>query len=133
MSERWPGGGFVGHWLPVLAWMAIIAAGTSWPGPPALAIEGGDKVAHLLAYAVLGGLLMRAFHGGVGLGAGAAALAAIVWGVTYGAYDEVHQAFLASRTCSTADLAADALGVSAAAIIGYIVVRRALNTSRRRR
>lgn len=133
MSERRAPGGLLRYWLPVLAWMAVITMGTSLPGPPVLELEHGDEIAHLLAYAVLGGLLFRAFRAGIGFGAGLSALATIMWGVTYGAYDEIHQAFLASRTCSTTDLVADALGVSAAAIIGYIVVRRALNTSRHER
>lgn len=116
---------FVRYWLPVLAWMTVISAGTSMPVPLVMELEGGDLVVHALIYAVLGGLLFRAFRGDVGLGIGWSALAAVLWGGLYGAYDEVHQAFLASRSCSLVDWGADLLGVGAATVVGVLVSRRA--------
>ncbi len=121
MREGGPQGRFATHWVPVLAWMAVISAGTSLPGQTVMVPEGGDWFVHLGIYAVLGGLLLRAFLGAMQFGPATSALITVLWGGLYGAYDEVHQAFVGTRTCSPADLAADLAGLSLAAIIGYII------------
>ena len=114
-------GRFTSHWLPVIVWMATIMVGTSLPRAPGLAVEGGDKIAHFVAYGLLGGLLLRAFMG-AGQGLWAAALATLASGATYGAVDEVHQAFLPTRTCSVEDLAADVMGLGLAVLVGWLVM-----------
>ena len=123
MASKQPSGRFVTYWLPVLAWMAVITAGTSIPRPPSLLIESGDKIAQFVVYAVLGALLVRAFRGVGGYGTWRAALAGIVSGCAYGALDEVHQAFLPTRSCSAGDLAADVIGVVGAVAIITVIGR----------
>lgn len=77
---------------------------------------GADKVAHALAYAVLGALLAWA-TGRPGL---AVALATL-----YGVSDELHQAFVPGRTPDVLDLVADLLGATAgAAAVGFHHRRR---------
>ena len=113
--------GFVGYWLPVLLWMALIMVGTSLPRPPHLGVESGDKLAHLVAYGVLGVLLMRAFRFAAACPWWQAALASVLFGTAYGVLDEVHQAFLPSRTCSVEDLVADVMGLIAAALVTWVI------------
>lgn len=121
MASKQTRGRFVTYWLPVLAWMAVIEVGTSIPHPPGLPVEGGDKIAHFVVYAVLGALLVRAFRGAVGLATWQAALASILSGSVYGALDEIHQAFLPTRSCSAGDLLADAIGVVGAVAIASVI------------
>jgi len=112
--------GFTVYWLPVIVWMAVIMVGTSLPQAPGLPVEGGDKIMHLVAYGVLGGLLLRAFMA-AGQGLLAATGTTLVSGAAYGAVDEVHQAFLLTRTCSMGDLAADVVGVVVALLAGWLI------------
>jgi VanZ family protein len=93
-------------WLPVLAWAAVIFAFSSIPS-----LSSGlgvwdtvlRKGAHITEYAVLGGLLYRAFE------REAPALAA---GIAYAATDELHQHFVRGRHASPVDVAIDAVGVA---------------------
>jgi len=86
--------------------------------PPVLPGDLSDKFEHGLAYAGLTLLLVRALAGGVWRGVTArvcvraAAIAAL-----YGATDELHQRFVPGREADVLDLAADALGASAAAAL----------------
>jgi len=113
-------GRFVRYWLPVLVWMAAILLGTSVPSGGHLAVLGGrDKLAHVLVYAVLGLLLLRAFRGAARLATPLAAFASLAVGLAYGSLDELHQAFVPTRTCSAADLLADLVGIAAAVLLGW--------------
>lgn len=93
-------------WLPVVAWAAVIFALSSLPS-----LSSGlgtwdlilRKAAHITEYAVLGGLLYRAF------GREAPALAA---GIAYAATDELHQHFVDGRHASVVDVGIDAVGVA---------------------
>ena len=93
-------------WLPVLVWAAVIFTFSSIPS-----LSSGlgvwdtvlRKCAHVTEYAILGGLLYRAFE------REAPALAA---GIAYAATDEVHQHFVRGRHASPADVAIDAVGVA---------------------
>ncbi len=115
---------FISLWGPVLAVMAVIftASGISDPGAP----PGGmsDKTAHFLAYAALGGALMRALAGGR-----AAAmtvrrlLLATLLATLYGVTDELHQHFVPGRTPDLLDVAADAGGAIAGAASVAAVAR----------
>jgi len=108
--------------------MAVILTGTSLPQPPELPAEGGDKVAHWIAYAVLGALLMRAFKSAVTCTWWRAAVASVVLGSVFGALDEWHQAFLPTRSCSAGDLAADVIGVVFAAGVTWALGCRVFQT-----
>lgn len=103
---------FVRYWLPVLVCAAAILVGTSLPRVPGPEVEGGDKLAHLLAYGVLGLLLMRAYRSGAGLPCGRAAGMTMLVGGLYAALDELHQAPLPYRTASVHDFAADLAGLA---------------------
>ena len=111
-------GTFVRYWLPVLAWMVVILFGTSVSPPPGLPmLGGGDKLAHGVAYAVLGLLLLRAFRSVSRWAAPRALFASLLVGGSYGVLDELHQALLPTRTCSAADLLADLVGLTAAVML----------------
>lgn len=94
-------------WLPVLAWAALIFAFSS---VSALSTGLGfwdvvlRKGAHLLEFAVLGALLVRA----TGL-----VVPAVALGVGYAATDELHQTFVPGRDGNAVDVAIDAVGVAA--------------------
>ena len=93
-------------WLPVVAWAAVIF---TLSAIPSLSTGLGTwdtilrKGAHLTEYAILGGLLYRAF--------GRKALAFAV-GIAYAATDELHQYFVHGRHASPVDVAIDAVGVA---------------------
>jgi VanZ family protein len=93
-------------WLPVLVWAAVIFTFSSIPSLSS-GLGAWDmvlrKCAHVTEYAILGGLLYRAFE------REAPALAA---GIAYAATDEVHQHFVRGRHASPVDVAIDAAGVA---------------------
>lgn len=111
-------------WLLVALWSGVILVGTSLPArhlPPLGA--GRDKVAHLLAYAVLGAVVasalsrehpQRTFL--------LILLMSVGWGAAFGLMDEWHQRLL-QRTCSWNDWVADVIGATAGAA-GFITYRR---------
>ena len=95
-------------WLPAIAWAALIFALSSRPRLPVDLEPGTDKIAHFLAYAVLGVLLARAREAeGFGFGW------ALALGLAYAASDEWHQSFVPGRATELGDWIADALGVGA--------------------
>ena len=77
-------------------------------------------MAHAAAYAVLGALLLRAVAGAdwSRITAGGVLLA-FVLAVSYGLTDEFHQSFVPGRTPELRDLAADALGAAAGALLAW--------------
>jgi len=106
---------FVRYWLPVIACAAAITVGTSLPRAPGLAIDGGDKLAHFLAYGLLGLLLVRALRQTTKVAPATMMLVTIVAGGLYAALDELHQIPLPGRTASVGDWAADLAGLAVAA------------------
>ena len=108
----------LGNWLPAVVQMAVIFGLSSIPDLNALPSGVSDHAAHFVAYALLGGFLLR----GVALGtwSGVTPHAAVVaWGgsVVYGATDEFHQMFVHGRTAALDDLLADGLGAAAAVAV----------------
>jgi VanZ family protein len=103
----------LGLWLPVIAYMAILFQLSSHPALPGSTLTP-DWVQHAVAYAGLAAVTLRATSGGRWAGVTAASLAA-AWLIAtiYGASDELHQAFVPSRTADLRDLAADAAGAAA--------------------
>jgi VanZ family protein len=99
-------------WAPVVLWAGLIFGLSSVPD---LGTGLGTwdvvlrKIAHFGEYAVLGLLLARA------IGREALAVAA---GVAYAASDELHQHFVAGRHAAFRDVAVDAAGVLAGALLG---------------
>ncbi|MBM3778858.1 MAG: VanZ family protein [Acidimicrobiia bacterium] len=100
----------VGLWGPVVVYMAAIFWLSSLsfpPRPPVLS----DKAGHLLLYAGLGAVIVRALAGGlparIGWGPG---LMAVAITAVYGVTDELHQLYVHNRSAEIGDVYADALG-----------------------
>lgn len=100
----------------LICYWLVAFAGTHIPIPPGTIPRGGDKVLHLVGYAVLGALLMglRASRGPFGW---PSVLARWLVLAAYGAFDEVTQLFV-RRRADVADWCADVIG----AMIGLFVV-----------
>ena len=102
------------RWLPVVAWAAVIFAFSSVPD---LGTGLGTwdtllrKTAHVLEFALLGALLLRATR---------RPWPALALGVAYAASDEVHQHFVAGRHASARDVLIDSAGV----VLGLLAWQR---------
>ena len=102
-------------WAPVVAWAALIFVLSSIPS-----LSSGlgvwdtilRKGAHVVEYAILGALLLRAWG---------RELPSFLAAVAYAASDELHQHFVRGRHASPVDVAIDACGVT----LGILAVRRA--------
>jgi len=107
------------HWLPVVAWAALIFALSSVPN-----LSSGlgfwdlvlRKAAHVTEYAILGALLFRALE---------RELPAFTIAVAYAVTDEIHQHFVRGRHASPVDVLIDAAGI-AVGIAAYSAARRRL-------
>jgi VanZ family protein len=105
-------------WLPVIAWIAVLYRLSSRGELPGAGLVW-DKLAHFVAYALLGVLCLRACHGGLGpLRLGPVVLA-MALSLAHGAVDEWHQSRVPGREASVRDWIADAAGAAAAlALVG---------------
>ena len=114
----------LGLWGPVVLCMALLFHESSQPSVPALVDRIWDKLLHSGAYAVLGGLMLRALSEGFRrpVTAGMAAVAVLLT-TLYGASDEFHQWFVPPREMDARDLVADFTGASIAAMAGYLCFR----------
>ena len=105
-------------WAPAGAWAALLFGLSALPELSAGAsIPYGDKVAHLVAYAIFGTLL--AFGRGR-TGRPIPHLLLLLIGALYALSDEWHQSFVPGRVPDVADWAADLLGL----VTGYTVGAR---------
>jgi VanZ family protein len=110
----------------VWLWASVIFVLSSFSTLPSPPSGITDKHEHLVAYALLSALLVRALSHASWSGVttrvvlAAAALAAL-----YGVSDEVHQYFVAGREASATDFAADALGaaMAAGALRAWAIIR----------
>jgi VanZ family protein len=133
---------FVSYWMPVIAWLLLIFAGSTellsaaqtsrflvpflrWLSPD---ISLGTietiqfairKLGHLTEYAILAALLWRALRGGTDLHAKMSILFIGAWFACaiFAASDEFHQSFVPSRTASLHDVIIDIFG----ALIGLAI------------
>ena len=104
---------FLNLWLPVLLWMGEIFVGSSIGSMPQV---GGDttdaivhRTAHLIEFAILSGLLLRAISAGRAIARREIVITLIV--VTlYGASDEYHQGFTPGRSSELSAVVFDAAG-----------------------
>ena len=105
-------------WTPVACYMAIIYAASSTPSPPEIAPGVSDKLMHLLAYAGLGIVLLRALtRRWTDRVTPRIGFTAVVIAALYGASDEIHQAFVPGRSMEALDLLADATGAAIASSV----------------
>jgi VanZ family protein len=113
-------------WLPVAVYMLGIFIGSSLSNPP-MPSDVPDVSLHEAAYFGLTVLVIRALArarwSGVTWGA---LVGAVVIAVLYGVTDEFHQSFVPNRHAELRDLAADAIGASAAAVVvgAWGIIRR---------
>ncbi|MGH7311652.1 MAG: VanZ family protein [Candidatus Rokuibacteriota bacterium] len=140
------------HWLPPLAWMAVIvllstevgsAEYTSrmllpllrwalpWATPLQLdALHGlARKGAHVTEYAVLTFLWFRALTAGARWSPRAAAWTALATGLGWACLDEAQQSLARTRTASLGDIALDGAGTLAAVLVARMGWRRAADVT----
>jgi VanZ family protein len=104
---------FLNLWLPVLLWMGVIFIGSSIGSMPQVGGDTSDAIvhrtAHLIEFALLGWLVLRALSDGRVPDRRAVIIALIV--VTlYGASDEYHQGFTPGRSSELSAVVFDAAG-----------------------
>ncbi len=108
--------------LPPLVWAAVIYYLSDQPQLPAT--PGGDKLAHVGTYLVLGALSGRALYLGTGWVYSTGSLAAALFATWYGILDEVHQSFVPGRSSAVEDVMADAAGAVLGALLAHAIYRR---------
>jgi VanZ family protein len=115
------------YWLPVLAWATLIFYVSSQPSLPQLQNPWWElllkKGGHLVEFAVLAWLLMRALQNPARVG-GRAYLWSLSTVILYAASDEFHQWFVPGRHPSPIDLTIDAAGAGLALLAYWLVSRR---------
>lgn len=108
-------------WLPVIVWMGVIFGFSfvSRKNMPGLS-SYPDLLGHALLYAVLGLFVKRALRKGHPFLSPAACITfSVLFCVLYGITDELHQAFVPSRSAELSDLVHDAIG----GLIGSLLYR----------
>ena len=123
---------FLNLWLPVLLWMGVIFIGSSIGSMPKVGGRATDaivhRIAHLIEFALLGWLVLRALSDGRVPDRRTFVIALIV--VTlYGASDEFHQRFTPGRSSELSAVVFDAAG----GLIGLWAWQWKSRTSARRR
>ena len=105
--------------LPLMMYCIIIFVQSSFSSLETLpSFAFSDKLMHLVGYALLGALAVRAFKREFRHTPKVRVITyAIVFSTLYGASDEIHQSFVAERTADIMDVAADCLGSSLGAWI----------------
>jgi VanZ family protein len=118
-SNRSPALTLAWLWAPVLAQMAAIFVASSASDVPDLPGGLSGYTGHLIGYAILGVLAIRAFAGATWAGVNRrSALRAVMLSAAYGVTDELHQVFVANRTPDAGDWLVDVAG----AILGAFAV-----------
>lgn len=103
------------RYLPPLVWAAALITATSVPVPDVGAPSGSDKVVHVLLYAVLAFLVVRAMRPSR---PSVERLALVALGVSmFGFVDEWHQQFIPGRAQDHMDWIADSIG----GVLGILV------------
>ncbi len=137
----------VSKWMPVIAWMLLIFAGSSdalsaehtsrfivpflrWFDPQVsiatiaaihLALR---KLGHFTEYAILAAFLWRGLRGTFSaVSSSALAIAAFLIAAGFAASDEFHQSFVPTRTASARDVMIDCLGALFAVALCALLAR----------
>ena len=104
---------FIKWWLPLLVWMGVIFAGSSIGSLPRVGGKATDgvahRVAHMLEFAVLGALVLRATSSGQRITKRELIITVIVVAL-YGASDEFHQRFTPGRSSEGLSVLFDVAG-----------------------
>jgi len=106
------------YWLPVIIYAIIIFIHSSIPESELVEEVGvSDKLLHLLGYAVLGYLFLRAlFNYGYDTGKRQLILLAIFYSTLYGISDEIHQCFVPLRSPEVMDAVFNFFGSTLGAV-----------------
>ena len=112
-------------WGPAVGLMAAIYVGSDWSGTPQLLRRVSDLPVHAGTYAALAAAML---HGLTGArrdrGTTRTALLAGVLATAYGITDEFHQSFVPGRYADLRDVAANALGATGGAALGWAWCQR---------
>jgi VanZ family protein len=106
------------NWGPLLLALAAVFWLSSLPQVPGAGLAW-DKLLHVVGYAGLGVIALRAFHGGVVRPRPGPTLAAGLFLLLWGISDEYHQSFVPGRDASGADVVADLIGFMIACALLY--------------
>ena len=118
---------FFWHWLPPLAWMALIFVLSAQPDLPH--VEGRwldvllKKAGHAVVYGVLAWLYRRALRRHIPTGTALRAIS-IGLAVAYAMSDEYHQTFVPGRNGNLVDVAIDVVGACGAMLLARWQERR---------
>ena len=111
-------------WIPPFVYMAAIFAFSAQPNPlPEVTARVWDKLLHLVEYAVLAVLFVRALRSERAAWR-TALLASILFTSFYAATDEYHQHFVPNRRSDVRDWTADTIGAVAGAAAYALLLRR---------
>jgi VanZ family protein len=115
---------FLLAWVPVLAYVLLIAILSSYPQPQVASLFSfQDKFLHLGEYGVLGLLMARAMAATArGEPSTMTYAGGVAWGSIVALGDEIYQASTPGRSSSPADLVVDVVALCAAAGV-YCFVR----------
>lgn len=107
--------------LAVAGYVALIFLVSSIPSltAPGPRFLFTDKIAHLIEYSLLGGLLYRAAGGKLGRSRWVELIFLVAIGACVGALDETYQGYVPGREVSVYDWSADVIGT----MIGVLVMR----------
>jgi VanZ family protein len=138
---------FVSKWVPVIAWMLLIFAGSTdmlsaehtsrflvpflrWLNPHISFATIATinvvlrKIGHFTEYAVLAALLWRALRGTfTAIGKGTVAAGVFLITAAFAASDEFHQSFVSTRTATVHDMMIDCTGAFAAVLLCWMFAR----------
>lgn len=107
-------------WMPVAAYLAFIGFTSAQESVPGAELFW-DKLLHVVGYAPLAFLALRAFHGGVEAPRPGPTIAAGVLVTVWAISDEVHQAFVPGRSSDVRDVVADVVGFALAVFVQWLV------------
>lgn len=106
------------HWRALLLVLGLIAGWFAFMPAPQMAIEGGDKVNHLLAFGSM------AVAGRMGWGPNRAVLIGVALGLlAYGGFIELVQSQIPDRDAAWDDVLADALGIAGGLLLAALLRR----------
>jgi hypothetical protein len=104
---------FLALWLPVIAWMIVIFIGSSIGNVPRVGGKTTDglvhRAAHVLEFAVLGALLLRAVSNDKPI-TKREIIITLILATFYGVSDEVHQRFTPGRSSEGLSVLFDVAG-----------------------
>ena len=111
---------FFKYWFPILIWAGFIFYLSSIPDLKSELEQDFilRKIAHILEYAILSFLLLRAI--GIQSDIKKTALLSIIISILYAVSDEYHQSFVLGRKGSLKDIGIDSIGILITTGIWYI-------------